>query len=207
MNGVTIALAKGRLAKKAIEILNEVDIHFSDLTTDSRKLIFDDNDHKVKVILVKADDVATYVEKGAADIGIVGKDTLMEAKADVYEVLDLGFGKCKFSVAAQSTDLPSAKQKLTVATKYPNVAKDFYSKKGIYVETIKLHGSVELAPLIGLSDVIVDIVESGRTLKENGLKVVEDIADISARLIVNKASFKTKVESTHELIEKIRTTL
>ena len=203
MDVVKIALAKGRLEELTVEILQQIGIAFPDLMEGSRKLIFDDTSGRYRIVLVKASDVATYVENGAADIGVVGKDTLMESDADVFEVLDLGFGKCKFSVAGLKHQVINPNQKLKVASKYPKVAKDFYEKKGIFVETIKLNGSVELAPLIGLSDVIVDIVETGRTLKENGLEVIEDICDISARLIVNKASFKTKTDDIHYLINEM----
>jgi ATP phosphoribosyltransferase len=210
LDTVKIALAKGRLEQLTVELLKQINISFPDLNKDSRKLIFDDESGKFRIVLVKASDVATYVENGAADIGIVGKDTLLEQDADVFEVLDLGFGKCKFAVAGLPDKEINPNQKLKVASKYPKVARAFYEKKGMSVETIKLNGSVELAPLIGLSDVIVDIVETGRTLKENGLVVLEDICNISARLIVNKASFKTKTEIIPPFIralqEKIITT-
>ncbi|WP_102029321.1 ATP phosphoribosyltransferase [Salirhabdus sp. Marseille-P4669] len=203
MDVVKIALGKGRLEEFTVEIFQKIGIEFPELEKGSRKLIFDDESGNFRIVLVKATDVATYVENGAADIGVIGKDTLMESEADVFEVLDLGFGKCKFAVAGLSVQPINPNQKLKVASKYPNVAKAFYEKKGISVETIKLNGSVELAPLIGLSDVIVDIVETGRTLKENGLAIIEDICDISARLIVNKASFKTKTETIHPLLNKM----
>ncbi len=203
MDVVKIALGKGRLEEFTVEIFQKIGIEFPELEKGSRKLIFDDASGNFRIVLVKATDVATYVENGAADIGVIGKDTLMESEADVFEVLDLGFGKCKFAVAGLSVQPINPNQKLKVASKYPNVAKAFYEKKGISVETIKLNGSVELAPLIGLSDVIVDIVETGRTLKENGLAIIEDICDISARLIVNKASFKTKTETIHPLLNKM----
>ncbi|WAA10980.1 ATP phosphoribosyltransferase [Fervidibacillus albus] len=205
MDNVNIALAKGRLARKTIELLHEIGFQFNGWNEDSRKLIFQETKQNVKIILVKASDVPTYVERGAADIGIVGKDTLLERKADVYEILDLGFGKCKFAVAG--LDDLVFDHKLTVATKYPHVAKNFFYKKGIDVDIIYLHGSVELAPLMGLSDCIVDIVETGQTLKENGLKVIEHIADVSARLIVNKASFKTKSERIHPLVQRMKNML
>ncbi|MBO8155042.1 MAG: ATP phosphoribosyltransferase [Bacillaceae bacterium] len=207
MEYINIALAKGRLARETIDLLSEVGIQFNGWSEKSRKLIFEEAEHKLKIVLVKANDVPTYVEKGAADVGIVGKDTLLEKAADVYEIMDLGFGKCKFAVAGLNQVHLASYHKLTVATKYPNVAKDHFYKKGIAVDTIYLNGSVELAPLMGLSDVIVDIVETGRTLKENGLKVIEDITDISAKLIVNKASFKTKSERIHQLVNDMRNVL
>jgi ATP phosphoribosyltransferase len=207
VDAVRIALAKGRLEELTVEIFEKLGMEFPELTKGSRKLIFNDREGKFKIVLVKASDVATYVENGAADIGVVGKDTLLEDDADVFEVLDLGFGKCKFAVAGLTGKEIKPNQKLTVASKYPKVAKSFYEKKGIAVETIKLNGSVELAPLVGLSDVIVDIVETGRTLKENGLTVIEDIADISARLVVNKASFKTKADMIHSLINKMESVI
>ncbi|MRG87252.1 ATP phosphoribosyltransferase [Salinibacillus xinjiangensis] len=207
MSEVKIALAKGRLEQLTLAAFQEIGIEFPDFTKDSRKLIFEDKNHQYQIVLVKASDVPTYVEKGAADIGIVGKDTLLENGADVFEVLDLGFGRCKFAVAGLPEQKNNQSSKLTVASKYPKVAKDYYHKKGISIETIKLNGSVELAPLIGLSDVIVDIVETGRTLKENGLEVLEDISEISARLVVNKASFKTKTDRIHSLIQDIESVI
>ncbi|TCT25488.1 ATP phosphoribosyltransferase catalytic subunit [Melghiribacillus thermohalophilus] len=204
MDYMNIALAKGRLASETMDLLREIGIQFNGWSENSRKLIFEEPVQKLKVVLVKANDVPTYVEKGAADMGIVGKDTLLEKEADVYEIMDLGFGKCKFSVAGLNQIQSTSYHKLTVASKYPKVAKDYFYKKGIAVDTIYLSGSVELAPLMGLSDVIVDIVETGRTLKENGLRVIEDITDISARLIVNKASFKTKSHRIHRLVEDMK---
>ncbi|GAA0501355.1 ATP phosphoribosyltransferase [Salinibacillus aidingensis] len=203
MSEITIALGKGRLESFTLQTFEKSGIEFPDFTEDSRKLIFNDRDHIYQIVLVKASDVPTYVEKGAADIGIVGKDTLEESGADVFEVLDLGFGRCKFAVAGLPGETYDSSSKLTVASKYPKVAKDYYHKKGVSIETIKLNGSVELAPLIGLSDVIVDIVETGKTLKENGLVVLEDISEISARLIVNKASFKTKTDRIHWFIDEM----
>ncbi|SET05249.1 ATP phosphoribosyltransferase [Salinibacillus kushneri] len=204
MNEITIALGKGRLESFTLQAFKKLGIEFPDFTKDSRKLIFNDRENIYQIVLVKASDVPTYVEKGAADIGIVGKDTLLESGADVFEVLDLGFGQCKFAVAGLPDYTYGSASKITVASKYPNVARNFYHKKGMSIETIKLNGSVELAPLIGLSDVIVDIVETGTTLKENGLVVLEDISEISARLIVNKASFKTKTDRIHSLIEEMQ---
>ncbi|MEG0371087.1 MAG: ATP phosphoribosyltransferase [Clostridium sp.] len=204
MDYINIALGKGRIAKKSIEILSKIGITFDDYSDDSRKLIFENNKDKVRLVFVKPTDVPVYVERGAADIGVVGKDTLLEENRDLYEILDLNFGKCKFSVAEPINKPIMRSGKLKVATKYPHVAKLHYSRKGEDIDIIKLNGSVELAPLVGLSDVIVDIVETGTTLKENGLVVVEDICSISTRMVVNKASFKVKNERIEEIIEKTR---
>ncbi|QEK11910.1 ATP phosphoribosyltransferase [Crassaminicella thermophila] len=200
MDYVNIALGKGRLADKTFELLKEIDVKFEDYYPKSRKLIFVNNKKKVRIIFVKSSDVPIYVEQGAADIGIVGKDTLLESEANVYEIMDLGFGKCKFAVAAPKDFQLELHRKLKVATKYPKVSRNYFNNKGEPIEIIKLNGSVELAPIIGLSDVIVDIVETGKTLKENGLVITEEICQVSARLIVNKVSFKTKSEKIHEII-------
>jgi ATP phosphoribosyltransferase len=197
---INIALTKGRLAVKTFELFERIGITFEDYNPGSRKLIFTSKEHKIRAVFVKAGDVPIYVEKGAADIGVAGKDAIMEAESNLYEIMDLGFGKCKFSVAALKDYEFKAGRKMRVATKYPRVAKNYFKQKGEPIEIIKLSGSVELAPLMGLSDVIVDIVESGKTLKENGLVVIEDICDISARLIINKVSFKTKSEKVERII-------
>ena len=206
MKTLNIALAKGRLAKDAIELFESCDLDLSFVDTNSRKLIFYDDKKEVTVILVKPSDVPTYVERGVADIGVVGKDTLIESNADLYEMLDLGFAKCRLCVAAPETQKPNPITcvNLRVATKYPNTAKAYYQSKGISIDIIKLNGSVELGPLVGLSDVIVDIVESGKTLVENGLEITDDICDISARLVINKVSLKTKGEIIRPLIGNIR---
>ncbi|TCO79376.1 ATP phosphoribosyltransferase [Marinisporobacter balticus] len=204
MDYLNIALGKGRLADRTFALLEQIGINFEDDHTKSRKLIFLNKEEKIRIIFVKASDVAIYVEQGAADMGVVGKDTLLEAQASVYEIMDLGFGKCKFAVAAPKNFTIKSDRKLKVATKYPNVSKKFFRKKGNPIEIIKLNGSVELAPIIGLSDVIVDIVETGTTLKENGLEVIEDICSVSARLIVNKASFKTKTNKVHQIIRGLK---
>jgi ATP phosphoribosyltransferase len=201
---INIALAKGRLAEKTFELLEEIGIRFEDYNQESRKLIFQNEDLKVRAVFVKAGDVPIYVEQGVADFGVAGKDTIMEAESEIYEIMDLGFGKCKFSVAAPCGYETKAGRKIRVATKYPKVARGFYSKKGESIEIIELTGSVELAPIMGLSDVIVDIVESGKTLKENNLEIIEDICDISARLIVNKVSFKTKSQRIGEIVSGLR---
>lgn len=204
MDYVNIALGKGRLADKTFELLEKIDIRFKDYHQKSRKLIFVNDEEKIRIVFVKASDVAIYVEQGAADIGVVGKDTLLESDASVYEIMDLGFGKCKFAVAAPKEFVRKPDRKIKVATKYPNVAKKYFHQKGEPIETIKLNGSVELAPIIGLSDVIVDIVETGKTLKENGLVIIEDICQISARLIANKVSFKTKAQKISRLVEGLQ---
>lgn len=198
---IKIALAKGRLAREAFSIFQQIGVYHQPFDKETRKLIFYDQD--VEIVLVKAGDVPTYVERGATDIGIVGKDSLMQEKADVYEIMDLGFGRCKFAVAALKGFVPPKNRKLKVASKYTNVAKEYYLSKGEQIDIIKLEGSVELAPIVGLSDVIVDLVQTGTTLKENGLEVIEDICSISARFIANKVSFKTKSKQIKEMISKL----
>lgn len=203
MDYINIAIAKGRLGDKGYELLKEIGLSCKEFEEESRKLILTSEKNRVRYVLVKAVDVPIYVERGAVDIGLVGKDTIMEEDREVYEIADLEFGKCKFSVAGPKNYDIDPTKKIRVATKYTNVAKKYFMNTGRQVELIKLNGSVELAPLIGLSDVIVDIVETGRTLKENGLEVIEDIADISARLIANKASFKFKNERIKEIMDNI----
>jgi ATP phosphoribosyltransferase len=202
---LTIALAKGRLAEKTMDILEKVGVDCTDPRTPSRKLVFRDETNNIDFIMVKPTDVPVYVDHGVADIGVAGKDTLLEADLSVYEMIDLKIAACRLCVAGY----PETKKRLTssilrVATKYPNVAKKHYAEKHETIEIIKLNGSIELAPILGLSDVIVDIVESGKTLKENGLVVTEDVADISARLIVNRVSLKTKSERINPLIGAIK---
>lgn len=201
MNTVTIALAKGRIAEESIEMLENVGIKFKDYSKKSRKLIFKDTTGRINMIFVKSGDVPIYVEKGAADIGIVGKDIILEEEADIYEVLDLGFGKCKICVCGYTDYEFKPNKKLAVASKYTVTATNYFNKIGIQTEIIKLNGSVELAPIIGLADVIVDIVETGATLKENNLGVIREICDISARLVVNKVSLKTKAGVVGEVID------
>jgi len=206
MKYLTFALAKGRLAEKALDMLEPIGITCDEIKKGSRKLIFTNEQSMVKFFLAKASDVPTYVEQGAADIGIVGKDTIMEEHRNLYEVMDLGFGKCKFAVAGY----PEIKQKLQksnnirVATKYPNVATEYFKQKHQSVEIIKLHGSVELGPIVGLSDVIVDIVETGSTLKANGLEVLYDICPLSARIVVNRVSMKTQHERIAEILKGLK---
>ncbi|WP_061320485.1 ATP phosphoribosyltransferase [Clostridium botulinum] len=206
MKNVKIVLTKGRLEKKAIEIFKTININTRELEDKGRKLIFncENEEYNIELFLVKAKDVETYVEYGAADIGIVGKDTLMETNKEFYEVLDLNVGKCKFALAAlPSFKLDQGYNMKKIATKYPNIAREYFRKKGMDVELIKIEGSVELGPIVGLADAIVDIVETGNTLRENGLVVVEDICEISARMIVNKASMKTKKDEIIKIIENV----
>lgn len=208
MNYITIALAKGRLADLSIEIFKKIGLDCSEIERNSRKLIFMDEKNKIKFIMVKAVDVPTYVEYGVADIGIVGKDTLLEEGRNLYETVNLKFGTCKMVVAGfkdgDARKKNNSANNMRVATKYPRIAEDYFRiKKGQTVEIIKLNGSVELAPLVGLSDVIVDIVESGRTLKENGLCILEEICDVSARLVVNRASMKMQKEKIVNLLNRI----
>ncbi len=206
LKNVKIALTKGRLEKKAIEIFKTININTRKLEDKGRKLIFncENEEYNIELFLVKAKDVETYVEYGAADIGIVGKDTLMETNKEFYEVLDLNVGKCKFALAAlPSFKLDQGYNRKKIATKYPNIAREYFRKKGMDVELIKIEGSVELGPIVGLADAIVDIVETGNTLRENGLVVVEDICEISARMIVNKASMKTKKDEIIKIIENV----
>ena len=204
---LTLALAKGRTAELAMKLLAQADIRFPTFTPKSRKLIFYDEAREIKMIYVKAVDVPTYVETGAADIGIVGKDNIQESGSNIYDMMDLKFGTCQFIVAGVNEKAYADSKKLTVATKYPQIATEYFRKRGKQIETIKLNGSVELAPLIGMSDVIVDIMETGTTLKENGLEVFETMDQISTRLIVNKASFATKSTRVHKLLNQIQNVL
>ena len=207
MEYLTFALAKGRLADKTMELLEQMGITCDEMKEDSRKLIFTNEELKLKFFLSKASDVPTYVESGTADIGIVGKDTLLEEGRNLYEVLDLKMGKCRFAVAGykEIQDKLDNSMALVVATKYPNIAKEyFYQKKHQTIEIVKLHGSVELAPIVGLSDVIVDIVETGSTLKANGLEVLADICPVSARVVVNRVSMKLQHERIAEIIEGLK---
>ncbi|MGM9636628.1 MAG: ATP phosphoribosyltransferase [Eubacteriales bacterium] len=199
-----IALPKGRLGMKVYEMLAECGYECGELLEDNRKLIFENPENGVSYFLVKPSDVAIYVEHGAADIGVVGKDILLEQKADIYELLDLGFGKCRMCVAAPVDYREDRDRPVKVATKFPNIATEYYSSKNQEIEIIELHGSIEIAPLVGLSDVIVDIVETGTTLRENNLRVFEEIVPISARLIANKAASKFKSEELFRVVEKLK---
>ncbi len=208
MRYLTIALAKGRLASQTMELLNKTGIYCDEINDKkSRKLIFVNEELKLKFFLSKTSDVPTYVEYGAADLGVVGLDTIMEEGRKVLDVLDLGFGKCRMCVAGPESAMELINQNkiIRVASKYPNIAKDyFYNEKHQTVEIIKLNGSVELAPIVGLSEVIVDIVETGSTLKENGLKVLEEICPLSARVIVNEASMKLQRERIGKLVKDMQ---
>ncbi len=205
---LTFALGKGRLASKTMELFEKIGVSCEEMKDkDSRKLIFVNEKQKLKFFLAKGPDVPTYVEYGAADIGVVGKDTIMEENRRVYEVLDLGYGKCRMCVCGPNSagELLKHHEMIRVATKYPNIAKEyFYNKKHQTVDIIKLNGSVELGPIVGLSDVIVDIVETGSTLKENGLNVLEEICPLSARMIVNQVSMQMETERIKRLISKLR---
>lgn len=204
---LTFALGKGRLASKTLELLEQLGITCEEMKDkSSRKLIFVNEELKLKFFLAKGPDVPTYVEYGAADIGVVGRDTIMEENRRVYEVLDLGFGRCRMCVCgpAAARKLLLHHEKIRVASKYPLIARDyFYNKKHQTVDIIKLNGSVELGPIVGLSDVIVDIVETGSTLKENGLEVLEEICPLSARMIVNQVSMQMETERIRTLITQL----
>lgn len=208
---LTFALTKGRLANKTLELLEKIGITCEEMKDkESRKLIFVNEEQKLKFFLSKGPDVPTYVEYGAADIGVVGKDTIVEEGRKVHEVLDLGFGACRMCVCGyqETAELLKHRELIRVATKYPNIAKDyFYNKKHQTVEIIKMNGSIELAPIVGLSEVIVDIVETGSTLKENGLVVLEEVCPLSARMIVNPVSMRMENERVRELITSLRTLL
>lgn len=208
---LTFALGKGRLASKSLELFERIGITCEEMKDkSSRKLIFVNEEMKLRFFLAKGPDVPTYVEYGAADIGVVGKDTIMEEDKRVYEVLDLGFGKCRMCVCGPQNagELLKHHERIRVASKYPNIAKDyFYNKKHQTVDIIKLNGSVELGPLVELSDVIVDIVETGSTLKENGLEVLEEICPLSARMIVNQVSMQMEAERIKKLIADLRKTI
>ena len=205
---LTFALGKGRLANKTMELFEEIGITCEEMKDkDSRKLIFVNEDLKLKFFLAKGPDVPTYVEYGAADIGGVGKDTILEENRRVYEVLDLGYGKCRMCVCGPESarELLKHHEMIRVASKYPNIAKDyFYNKKHQTVDIIKLNGSVELGPIVNLSDVIVDIVETGSTLRENGLNVLEEICPLSARMIVNQVSMQMETQRIRKLIASLK---
>ena len=207
MRYITVALAKGRLAEKAMEMFEKIGISCEEMKDKtSRKLIFSNEELGIRFFLSKTSDVPTYVEYGAADIGIVGRDTILEEGRQLYEVLDLKMGKCKMCVCgpAAAAELLKHHEQSRVATKYPNIAKDyFYNKKHQTVEIIKLNGSIELAPIVGLSEVIVDIVETGTTLRENGLEVLEEICDLSAKMVVNRVSMKRENKRISQIIKDI----
>ncbi len=206
MNKINIALPKGRLLKKVYDLFKKIGYENKELLEDNRKLVFEDKG--VRYLIVKPSDVGIYVEKGVADIGIVGKDILLENSHDVYELLDLKFGKCKLCMASVKDYKEDIERRLRVATKYVNMSKKYFDSINRDVEIIKLNGSIELAPILNLSDVIIDIVETGSTLKENNLIVIKDIVDyISSRLIVNKVSFKFKNNLISEIVRNIEEVL
>ena len=208
MRYLTIALTKGRLAEKTLEMLEAVGITCEEMKDKkTRKLIFVNEDLKLRFFLAKGPDVPTYVEYGAADLGVVGRDTILEEGRKLYEVMDLGFGKCRMCICGPESarELLDGNQQIRVATKYPNIAKDyFYNKKNQTVEIIKLNGSIELAPIVGLSEVICDIVETGSTLRENGLTVLEEVCPLSARMVVNQVSMKMENERITKLISDLK---
>ncbi|MDR2201897.1 MAG: ATP phosphoribosyltransferase [Clostridiales bacterium] len=205
MRKITIALPKGRLAEMTVDVLEKLGIKCEPLKTPTRKLVLSDGDGKYRFIYVKPSDVPTYVERGTADMGIAGKDTLMEERRDVYEMADLKFGVCRMCLAGfPGRQGALTRGTVTAASKYVNVAKTYFASKNIDADVIKLNGSVELAPVVGLADVIVDIVESGKTLEANGLVILDEIAAVSARLIVNKSNLKTKSAEILPLIEGIK---
>lgn len=200
---IRIALPKGRLGEKAYDIFEKIGYGCPSIREGGRKLIFTDEKNGVCYFWVKPSDVAVYVERGAADVGIVGKDILKEQSSEVYELLDLGMGKCRMAVAGRKGERPDPGVTLRVATKFPNIAREFYRKKSRDIDIIELHGSIELAPILGMSDVIVDIVETGTTLRENDLEVIEEIFPISARLIANKASYKFNNARIREMTKRL----
>ena len=200
---VNVALPKGRLGEKVYEMFEKAGYDCSSIKEKSRKLTFENEEKGIRFFWVKPSDVAIYVERGAADIGVAGKDILLEYAPDVYELLDLGLGKCRMAVAGKKDFVDDTEKTLRVATKFVNIAADYYAGKSREIDIIKLNGSIELAPILGLSDVIVDIVETGATLMENNLTPLEDIVPISARLIANKASFKFKTKEIEAITQAI----
>ncbi len=211
MAELTIALTKGSLLSSSLELLKKAGIRFPELEKGSRKLIFESEDKRYKAILTRATDNPTYVEHGAADIGISGKDVIIEEAKQVFELLDLGIGKCKMVLAFPNEKIPYFQSRglhsIVIGTKYPRIAREFFRGKGVQVDIVKLYGSVELAPLVGLSDGIVDIVSTGRTLRENGLGIYEEILNISARLIGNVVSRRTKYKALRQFEERLREVL
>ncbi len=204
MKPIRIALTKGRLEKDTVALFQKLGFDCEQLINKGRKLILEVPDANLEVVLAKAADVITYVEHGACDMGVVGKDTIMEYGGSFFEVLDLGFGRCRFALAAKKgNDFYGGYAVRTIASKYPNVTRSYFEAKGMDVDIVKIEGSVELAPLLSLADAIVDIVETGTTLKENGLEVIEEVAPISARLIVNTAAIKLRKTEIEDLIAKM----
>ena len=201
---ISIALPKGRLGNKAYKLLEACGYTISELMDESRKLVFRNEESGVQYFLVKPTDVPVYVSYGVADLGVVGKDVLIESNADVYSLMDLGIGKCRMCVAAKEDYVEDKSRPVIVATKFPNIAREYYEKQDREIEIIKLYGSIELAPILGMSDVIVDIVETGTTLRENHLKVFEEIMPLSAQLIANKTNYKFKEGEIREVVAKLR---
>ena len=204
---LNIALPKGRLGDQVYKMLSSIGYECAAIYEDNRKLVFESEENGVRYLLVKPSDVAIYVEHGAADVGIVGKDILLDSKPDVYELLDLNIGKCRLAVAGPNDYIEDRDNVLRVATKFANVAKEYYSSINREIEIIKLNGSIELAPILGLSDVIVDIVESGKTLKENNLKVLTTIVPVSARFIANRSSYLFKSEAISRMMAGLQEVL
>ncbi|MBE6625496.1 MAG: ATP phosphoribosyltransferase [Ruminococcaceae bacterium] len=202
---INVALPKGRLGEKVYAMFENAGYECPSIKENNRKLIFENEEKGIRYFWVKPSDVSIYVERGAADIGVAGKDILLEYSPDVYELLDLNMGKCRMAVAGKKDFYDDNQKTLKVATKFVNIAREYYASKCRDIDIIKLNGSIELAPILGLSDVIVDIVETGTTLKENDLDVVETIVPISARLIANKASFKFKTEEIEKIVDGMRT--
>ena len=200
---LNVALPKGRLGEKVYDMFDKAGFECPSIKENNRKLIFENPEKGVRYFWVKPSDVAIYVERGAADIGVAGKDILLEYEPDIYELLDLGFGKCRMAVAAKADFRDNPQRTLRVATKFSNIAKGYYAALGRDIDIIHLNGSIEIAPILGLSDVIVDIVETGTTLKENNLQVTETIVPISARLIANKSSFKFKNEQIEAIAKSL----
>lgn len=200
---INIALPKGRLGEKVYSLFEKLGYGCPAVLENSRKLVFEDEKNGVRYFWVKPSDVAIYVETGVADVGVVGKDILLEQNPDVYELLDLGFGKCRMAVAGKKGEMLPLDKTIKVATKFPNIAKKHFASKSREIDIIKLNGSIELAPILGMADVIVDIVETGSTLRENDLDVYEDIVNISARFIANKTSFRFKTDEIELMKSKI----
>lgn len=201
---INIALPKGRLGEKVYAMFENAGFECPSIHENNRKLIFENEEKGVRYFWVKPSDVSIYVERGAADIGVAGKDILLEYSPEIYELLDLNIGKCRMAVAAKKDFYDDNSRTLKVATKFVNIAKDFYASRCRDIDIIKLNGSIEIAPILGLSDVIVDIVETGTTLRENDLEVVETVVPISARLIANKASFKFKTEEIEKIVNSMK---
>lgn len=204
MRPIRIALTKGRLEKNTVALLEKAGYDCESVKSKGRKLILPLGNENIEIVLAKAADVITYVEHGVCDVGVVGKDTILEYGGTFYEILDLGFGQCKFALAAKKdTDLYAGFENKVIATKYPNVTKHFFDKKGMDIGIVKIEGSVELAPLLELADAIVDIVETGSTLRENGLEVKEDVCTISARMIINTASMKLRKDEIDAFVKRV----